>query len=163
MKARTAKGRLMKNPLWPFSCVTPAGTSNELDVQNGWEENTWRPNSAFAFTRSCCTTTDIRSGANGYKVGIKLTLNNSVSCLKYSEYESSNPESNTSHKDAELTVWCTVRASKSPQMTTVRLYFWFPDLGVHNLVWGKCHLKILSTRNKSNPFCQAIIFGSREK
>ena len=22
------------------SCVTPAGTSNELDVQNGWEENT---------------------------------------------------------------------------------------------------------------------------
>ena len=21
-------------------CVTPAGTSNELDVQNGWEENT---------------------------------------------------------------------------------------------------------------------------
>ena len=27
------------------SCVTPAGTSNELDVQNGWEENT--------HTRSC--------------------------------------------------------------------------------------------------------------
>ena len=24
----------------PSSCVTPAGTSNELDVQNGWEENT---------------------------------------------------------------------------------------------------------------------------
>ena len=23
-----------------FSCVTPAGTSNELDVQNEWEENT---------------------------------------------------------------------------------------------------------------------------
>ena len=22
------------------SCVTPAGTSNELDVQNKWEENT---------------------------------------------------------------------------------------------------------------------------
>ena len=22
------------------SCMTPAGTSNELDVQNGWEENT---------------------------------------------------------------------------------------------------------------------------
>ena len=22
------------------SCVTPADTSNELDVQNGWEENT---------------------------------------------------------------------------------------------------------------------------
>ena len=22
------------------SCVTPAGTSNELDVQNEWEENT---------------------------------------------------------------------------------------------------------------------------
>ena len=28
------------NPVWPSSCVTPAGTSNELDVQNGWEENT---------------------------------------------------------------------------------------------------------------------------
>ena len=26
--------------MWPSSCVTPAGTSNELDVQNGWEENT---------------------------------------------------------------------------------------------------------------------------
>ena len=24
----------------PSSCVTPAGTSNELDVQNEWEENT---------------------------------------------------------------------------------------------------------------------------
>ena len=30
----------MKNPVWPSSCVTPAGTSNELDVQNEWEENT---------------------------------------------------------------------------------------------------------------------------
>ena len=28
------------NPVWPSSCVTPAGTSNELDVQNEWEENT---------------------------------------------------------------------------------------------------------------------------
>ena len=26
----------MKNPVWP-SCVAPAGTSNELDVQNEWE------------------------------------------------------------------------------------------------------------------------------
>ena len=26
--------------MWPSSCVTPAGTSNELDVQNKWEENT---------------------------------------------------------------------------------------------------------------------------
>ena len=25
--------------LTPSSCVTPAGTSNELDVQNEWEEN----------------------------------------------------------------------------------------------------------------------------
>ena len=24
-----------------ISCATPAGTSNELDVQNGWEENTY--------------------------------------------------------------------------------------------------------------------------
>ena len=30
----------MKNPVWPSSCVTTAGTSNELDVQNEWEENT---------------------------------------------------------------------------------------------------------------------------
>ena len=38
--ASTAEGRRIKNPVWPSSCVTPAGTSNELDVQNGWEENT---------------------------------------------------------------------------------------------------------------------------
>ena len=31
IKARTAEGRWMKNPVWPSSCVTPAGTS------------TWRP------------------------------------------------------------------------------------------------------------------------
>ena len=30
----------MRNPVWPSSCVTPAGTSNELNVQNKWEENT---------------------------------------------------------------------------------------------------------------------------
>ena len=30
----------MRNSVWPSSCVTPAGTSNELDVRNGWEENT---------------------------------------------------------------------------------------------------------------------------
>ena len=29
----------MRNPVRPSSCVTPAGTSNELDVQNVWEEN----------------------------------------------------------------------------------------------------------------------------
>ena len=29
----------MRNPVWPSSCATPAGTSNELDVQNEWEEN----------------------------------------------------------------------------------------------------------------------------
>ena len=40
MKARTAERRWMRNPVWPSSCVTPAGTSNELDVQNEWEENT---------------------------------------------------------------------------------------------------------------------------
>ena len=40
IKARTAEGRWIKNPVWPSSCVTPAGTSNELDVQNEWEENT---------------------------------------------------------------------------------------------------------------------------
>ena len=30
IKARTAEKRLMKNPVRPSSCVTPAGTSNEL-------------------------------------------------------------------------------------------------------------------------------------
>ena len=30
----------MRNHVWPSSRVTPAGTSNELDVQNEWEENT---------------------------------------------------------------------------------------------------------------------------
>ena len=36
IKARTTERRWMRNP---SSCVTPAGTSNEL-VQNEWEENT---------------------------------------------------------------------------------------------------------------------------
>ena len=30
----------MRNPVRPSSCVTPAGTSNELDVQNKWEDGT---------------------------------------------------------------------------------------------------------------------------
>ena len=35
------EGGLKKKILCDLSsCVTPAGTSNELDVQNGWEENT---------------------------------------------------------------------------------------------------------------------------
>ena len=37
---RRKKRRWMRNPVRPSSCVTPAGTSNELDVQNKWEENT---------------------------------------------------------------------------------------------------------------------------
>ena len=40
IKARTAEG-WMKNPVRPSSSVTPACTSNELDVQNEWEENTY--------------------------------------------------------------------------------------------------------------------------
>ena len=40
VKARTAEGKWMRNPVWPSSCVTPTGTSNDLDVQNEWEENT---------------------------------------------------------------------------------------------------------------------------
>ena len=39
IKARTAE-RWMRIPVWPSSCVTPAGTSNELDIQSEWEENT---------------------------------------------------------------------------------------------------------------------------
>ena len=30
--------------------MTPAGTSNELDVQNGWEENTHTHSSVLVFT-----------------------------------------------------------------------------------------------------------------
>ena len=30
----------MRNPVWPSSFAIPAGTSNEFDVQNEWEENT---------------------------------------------------------------------------------------------------------------------------
>ena len=40
LKKGAAERRCMRNPVWPSSCVTPAGTSNELDVQNEWEENT---------------------------------------------------------------------------------------------------------------------------
>ena len=39
-----------KNPVRPSSCVTPAGTSNELDVQNEWEENTQHTHTKFDFT-----------------------------------------------------------------------------------------------------------------
>ncbi|CAM9348620.1 unnamed protein product [Ascophyllum nodosum] len=38
MKASTAERRWMENPVLPSSCVTPAGTS--IEVQNEWEENT---------------------------------------------------------------------------------------------------------------------------
>ena len=38
MKARTAERRWMENPVLPSSCMTPAGTS--IEVQNKWEENT---------------------------------------------------------------------------------------------------------------------------
>ena len=37
IKASTAERRGMENPVLP-SCVTPAGTS--IEVQNEWEENT---------------------------------------------------------------------------------------------------------------------------
>ena len=36
----------MKNPVRPSSCVTPTGTSNELDAQNEWEENTHTHNAS---------------------------------------------------------------------------------------------------------------------
>ena len=40
----------MKNPVRLSSCVTPAGRSNELDVQNEWEENTHTHTSALEKT-----------------------------------------------------------------------------------------------------------------
>ena len=36
-KASTAERRGMEHPVLPSSCVTPAGTS--IEVQNEWEEN----------------------------------------------------------------------------------------------------------------------------
>ena len=36
IKASTAERRWMENPVLPSSCVTPAGTS--IEVQNEWEE-----------------------------------------------------------------------------------------------------------------------------
>ena len=36
----------MRNPVRPSSCVTPAGTSSELDVQNEWEESTHNTHSS---------------------------------------------------------------------------------------------------------------------
>ena len=33
IKACTVEGRRRRNPVWPSFCVTPAGTSNEPDVQ----------------------------------------------------------------------------------------------------------------------------------
>ena len=40
----------MRNPVCPSSCVTPADTSNELDVQNKWEENNNRVSSRCVST-----------------------------------------------------------------------------------------------------------------
>ena len=54
MKARTAERRWMRNPVRPSSCVTPAGTSNELDVQNEWEENT-HTHTTNSIRYYCCT------------------------------------------------------------------------------------------------------------
>ena len=39
LKHAPRERRWMRNPVWPSSCVTPAGASNELDAQNEWEEN----------------------------------------------------------------------------------------------------------------------------
>ena len=38
IKASTTERRWMENPVLPSSCVTPAGTS--IEVQNEWKENT---------------------------------------------------------------------------------------------------------------------------
>ena len=46
----------MRNPVCPSSCVTPADTSNELDVQNEWEENTHQViNRYYRYRRSRTT------------------------------------------------------------------------------------------------------------
>ena len=47
IKASTAERRWMENPAVPSSCVTPAGTS--IEVQNEWEENT-HTHTKFDFT-----------------------------------------------------------------------------------------------------------------
>ena len=48
----------MRNPVWSSSCVTPAGTSNELDVQNEWEENTTHTHNSFSNECCLCITMD---------------------------------------------------------------------------------------------------------
>ena len=53
IKVRTAEGRWIRNPVRPSSCVTPAGTSNELDIQNKWEENTHNTASSLDH-KQCC-------------------------------------------------------------------------------------------------------------
>ena len=53
-KARTAERRWMRNPVWPSSWVTPAGTSNELDVQNEWEKTHTLP-CEHCRSINCCT------------------------------------------------------------------------------------------------------------
>ena len=49
----------MRNPVWPSSHVTPAGTSNELDVQNGWKENT---HNTYIYTVACILNSRLVSG-----------------------------------------------------------------------------------------------------
>ena len=50
IKASTAERRWMENPVLPSSCVTPAGTS--IEVQNEWEENTENTRLGLRFWKS---------------------------------------------------------------------------------------------------------------
>ena len=67
----------MRNPVWPSSCVTPAGTSNELDVQNEWEENTTHTLSiqreSGNGTKNTKKNTRVAIGAPGYRRTIERT------------------------------------------------------------------------------------------
>ena len=51
--------------------MTPAGTSNELDVQNGWEENTQHRRSRKEFSWSRCTVDNVEFSL--IKVAVRYT------------------------------------------------------------------------------------------
>ena len=77
----------MKNPVLPSSCVTPAGTSNELDVHNEWEENTHIYTCCCLHIKSrsdlCSVLSNIRTGptdADAFR-GHRLTTQKGCVCV----------------------------------------------------------------------------------
>ena len=59
--------------MWPSSCVTPAGTSNELDVQNEWEKNTQDVHTQPRYVRRFSPITDSSYFSEEYAGCTKLS------------------------------------------------------------------------------------------